>query len=186
LASDPGKFLSTVQIGITLIGVLSGIACAVLGLPDPVALGLIAGVTALGLIAVGVPAGDGPRVACWLRPGPPGRAAGAICSIVVPHETAGAAAVLREVRRPQRILTVLGGERMLNVASALLAPAQQTSGWTADDDHHPGRCRWRPMQYADERIAFTGEGHGDLVAPSAHGASVAVVASPNRSAGTTG
>ena len=30
-----------------LIGVLSGIACAVLGLPDPVALGLIAGVTAL-------------------------------------------------------------------------------------------------------------------------------------------
>jgi predicted PurR-regulated permease PerM len=30
-----------------LIGMLSGIACAVLGLPDPVALGLIAGVTAL-------------------------------------------------------------------------------------------------------------------------------------------
>jgi len=30
-----------------LIGVLSGIACAVLGLPDPVAIGLIAGVTAL-------------------------------------------------------------------------------------------------------------------------------------------
>ncbi|GAC1672458.1 MAG: AI-2E family transporter [Candidatus Dormibacteraceae bacterium] len=30
-----------------LIGILSGIACAVLGLPDPVALGLIAGITAL-------------------------------------------------------------------------------------------------------------------------------------------
>ena len=27
LASDPGKFLSTVQIGITLIGVLSGAFC---------------------------------------------------------------------------------------------------------------------------------------------------------------
>ncbi|HLQ16588.1 MAG TPA: AI-2E family transporter [Candidatus Eisenbacteria bacterium] len=30
-----------------LIGILSGIACAVLGLPDPIALGLIAGITAL-------------------------------------------------------------------------------------------------------------------------------------------
>ena len=30
-----------------LIGVLSGIACAVLGLPDPIALGLLAGITAL-------------------------------------------------------------------------------------------------------------------------------------------
>lgn len=30
-----------------LIGILSGIACAVLGLPDPIALGLVAGITAL-------------------------------------------------------------------------------------------------------------------------------------------
>ena len=47
LASDPGKFLSTVQIGITLVGVLSGaVSGATLGLR----------LTAL-LVELGVPAG---------------------------------------------------------------------------------------------------------------------------------
>jgi len=55
-----------------------------------------------------------------LVPGMPWAAAIALGAIVAPPDAAAATAVLRELRPPQRIVTVLEGESLLNDASALL------------------------------------------------------------------
>jgi monovalent cation/hydrogen antiporter len=55
-----------------------------------------------------------------LMPGMPWAAAVALGAIVAPPDAAAATAVLRPLRPPQRILTILEGESLLNDASALL------------------------------------------------------------------
>ena len=62
-------------------------------------------------------------VACVVRalvPAMPWAAAIALGAIVAPPDAVAATAVLRALRPPQRILTVLEGESLLNDASALL------------------------------------------------------------------
>jgi len=59
-------------------------------------------------------------VARWLVPGMPWAAAFALGAIVSPPDAAAATAVLRQLRPPHRILTILEGESLLNDASALL------------------------------------------------------------------
>jgi CPA1 family monovalent cation:H+ antiporter len=59
-------------------------------------------------------------VAHALVPGLPWAAAIALGAIVAPPDAAAATAVLRQVRPPHRILTILEGESLLNDATALL------------------------------------------------------------------
>jgi NhaP-type Na+/H+ or K+/H+ antiporter len=59
-------------------------------------------------------------VAHALVPGMPWAAAIALGAIVAPPDAVAATAVLRPLRPPQRILTILEGESLLNDASALL------------------------------------------------------------------
>jgi monovalent cation/hydrogen antiporter len=75
--------------------------------------------TSLVLIAVLVTTGAVAVVARVLT-GMPWPAAIALGAIVAPPDAAAATAVLRQVRLPQRILTILEGESLLNDASALL------------------------------------------------------------------
>jgi len=77
-------------------------------------------VTGLVLIAVGLTTIAVAVVARALAPGLPWSAAVALGAIVAPPDAAAATAVLRQVRLPHRILTVLEGESLLNDASALL------------------------------------------------------------------
>lgn len=56
----------------------------------------------------------------WLMPGMPWGAAIALGAIVAPPDAAAAVAVLRNVRLPHRVLTILEGESLLNDATALL------------------------------------------------------------------
>jgi CPA1 family monovalent cation:H+ antiporter len=56
----------------------------------------------------------------WLMPEMPLAAAVALGAIVAPPDAAAATAVLRPLRPPHRILTILEGESLLNDASALL------------------------------------------------------------------
>ena len=76
-------------------------------------------VTCLVLIAVGLTTAAVAAVAHALT-GMPWAAAIALGAIVAPPDAAAATAVLRQVRLPHRILTILEGESLLNDASALL------------------------------------------------------------------
>jgi Na+/H+ antiporter len=77
-------------------------------------------VTGLVVFAVGLTTVAVALVARGLVPGMPWAAAIALGAIVAPPDAAAATAVLRELRPPQRIVTVLEGESLLNDASALL------------------------------------------------------------------
>src|SRR3982750_1472968 len=79
----------------------------------PVLLGLVVFAGGLTTAAVAV-------VAHALVPGMPWAAAIALGAIVAPPDAVAATAVLRSLHPPQRILTVLEGESLLNDASALL------------------------------------------------------------------
>jgi monovalent cation/hydrogen antiporter len=76
-------------------------------------------VTSLVLIAVGLTTAAVAVVAHVLT-GMPWAAAIALGAIVAPPDAAAATAVLRQVRMPHRILTILEGESLLNDASAIL------------------------------------------------------------------
>ena len=76
-------------------------------------------VTCLVLVAVGLTTAAVAIVAHMLT-GMPWAAAIALGAIVAPPDAAAATAVLRQVRLPHRILTILEGESLLNDASALL------------------------------------------------------------------
>jgi CPA1 family monovalent cation:H+ antiporter len=76
-------------------------------------------VTCLVLVAVGLTTAAVAIVAHTLT-GMPWAAAIALGAIVAPPDAAAATAVLRQVRLPHRILTILEGESLLNDASALL------------------------------------------------------------------
>ncbi len=75
--------------------------------------GLVLGAVGLTVVAVAV-------VARWLEPSLPWAAAVALGAIVAPPDAAAAAAVLRQVRLPHRVMVILEGESLLNDATALL------------------------------------------------------------------
>lgn len=77
-------------------------------------------VAGLVLIAVGATTAAAAFVAHSLAPGLPWAAAIALGAVVAPPDAAAATAVLRQVRLPYRILTILEGESLLNDAGALL------------------------------------------------------------------
>src|SRR6202011_2857520 len=77
-------------------------------------------VAGLVLVAVGATTAAVAIIAHALVPGLPWAAAIALGAIVAPPDAAAATAVLRQVRPPQRIMTILGGESLLNDATALL------------------------------------------------------------------
>jgi len=77
-------------------------------------------VTALVVIAVGLTTIAVAFVARTLIPDLPWAPAIALGAIVAPPDAAAATAVLRQLRPPHRILTILQGESLLNDASALL------------------------------------------------------------------
>ena len=64
-----------------------------------------------------------------LMPGMPWAPAIALGAIVAPPDAAAATAVLRQVRPPQRLLTILEGESLLNDASALLIIVSPSEPW---------------------------------------------------------
>ncbi len=72
------------------------------------------------LVAVAVTTAAVAWTAHALVPGLPWAAAVALGAIVAPPDAAAATAVLRQVRPPHRIMTILEGESLLNDASALL------------------------------------------------------------------
>jgi monovalent cation/hydrogen antiporter len=72
------------------------------------------------IFAVGLTTAAVAMVAHALVPGMPWAAAVALGAIVAPPDAVAATAVLRALHPPQRILTVLEGESLLNDASALL------------------------------------------------------------------
>jgi CPA1 family monovalent cation:H+ antiporter len=77
-------------------------------------------VGSLVLIAVGLTTAAVAFVAHSLVPALPWGAAIALGAVVAPPDAAAATAVLRQVRPPHRIVTILEGESLLNDASALL------------------------------------------------------------------
>jgi monovalent cation/hydrogen antiporter len=77
-------------------------------------------VTCLVVIAVGVTTAAVTLVAHWLLPSMPIAACIALGALVAPPDAAAATAILKEVTLPHRLLVVLGGESLLNDASALL------------------------------------------------------------------
>ena len=77
-------------------------------------------VTSLVVFAVGFTTAAVAVVAHAFMPAMPWAAAVALGAIVAPPDAVAATAVLRQVRLPRRILTVLEGESLLNDASALL------------------------------------------------------------------
>ncbi len=77
-------------------------------------------VAGLVVAAVGVTTAAAAFVAHSLVPGLPWVAAIALGAVVAPPDAAAATTVLRQVRLPHRILTILEGESLLNDASALL------------------------------------------------------------------
>ena len=77
-------------------------------------------VSTLVFVAVGVTTAVVALLAHWLRPDMPWAAAIALGAIVAPPDAAAAAAILRQVNLPYRILKILEGESLLNDASALL------------------------------------------------------------------
>ena len=77
-------------------------------------------VTGLVVFAVGLTTAAVAVVARTLVPEMPWAAAIALGAVVAPPDAAAATAVLRQLRPPHRILTILEGESLLNDASALL------------------------------------------------------------------
>src|SRR4029450_8746143 len=77
-------------------------------------------VTGLVVFAVGLTTVAVAVVTRALVPAMPWAAAIALGAVVAPPDAAAATAVLRQVRPPHRLLTILEGERLLNDASALL------------------------------------------------------------------
>src|SRR6202158_4232715 len=77
-------------------------------------------VTGLVVFAVGLTTSAVAVVAHTLIPTMPWGAAIALGAVVAPPDAAAATAVLRQLRPPHRILTILEGESLLNDASALL------------------------------------------------------------------
>src|SRR5688500_12311718 len=77
-------------------------------------------VTGLVGFAVGLTTAAVAVVARTLMPAMPWASAIALGAIVAPPDAAAATAVLRPLRPPHRILTILEGESLLNDASALL------------------------------------------------------------------
>ena len=77
-------------------------------------------VTGLVVVAVGLTTVAVAVVARWLLPAMPWAPAIALGAVVAPPDAAAATAVLRQLRPPHRILTILEGESLLNDASALL------------------------------------------------------------------
>src|SRR3954453_3456829 len=77
-------------------------------------------VTALVVFAVGLTTAAVALVAHALIPAMPWAAAIALGALVAPPDAVAATAVLRPLRPPHRILTILEGESLLNDASALL------------------------------------------------------------------
>src|SRR5262252_3801768 len=77
-------------------------------------------VTGLVVFAVGLTTGAVAIVVHALIPAIPWAAAIALGAVVAPPDAVAATAVLRQLRPPQRLLTVLEGESLLNDASALL------------------------------------------------------------------
>src|SRR5256885_9588403 len=77
-------------------------------------------VTSLVIFAVGFTTAAVAIVARTLVPALPWAAAITLGAVVAPPDAAAATAVLRALRPPHRILTVLEGESLLNDASALL------------------------------------------------------------------
>jgi CPA1 family monovalent cation:H+ antiporter len=77
-------------------------------------------VTSLAVFAVGVTTIAVAVVARTLVPALPWPAAIALGAVVAPPDAAAATAVLRQLRPPHRILTILEGESLLNDATALL------------------------------------------------------------------
>src|SRR5438128_6943894 len=76
--------------------------------------------TSLGVFAVGLTTIAVAVVARTLMPEMPWAPAIALGAVVAPPDAAAATAVLRQLRPPHRILTILEGESLLNDASALL------------------------------------------------------------------
>ena len=77
-------------------------------------------VTALVVFAVGITTAAVAFVVHALVPAMPWAAAVALGAIVAPPDAVAATAVLRPMRPPQRLVTILEGESLLNDASALL------------------------------------------------------------------
>ncbi|HKD19407.1 MAG TPA: sodium:proton antiporter [Thermoanaerobaculia bacterium] len=77
-------------------------------------------ITSLAVVSVLVTTAAVAAVARFLMPGMPWPAAIALGAIVSPPDAAAAIAVLRQLRPPHRIVTILEGESLLNDASALL------------------------------------------------------------------
>jgi Na+/H+ antiporter len=77
-------------------------------------------VTGLVIFAVGFTTAAVAMVAHALVPTMPWGAAIALGAVVAPPDAVAATAVLRQLRPPQRLLTILEGESLLNDASALL------------------------------------------------------------------
>ena len=77
-------------------------------------------VTSLVIFAVGFTTAAVAMVAHALVPAMPWGAAIALGAVVAPPDAVAATAVLRQLRPPQRLLTILEGESLLNDASALL------------------------------------------------------------------
>src|SRR5215207_6700637 len=76
--------------------------------------------TGLVVFAVGFTTAGVALVAHALVPAMPWASAIALGAVVAPPDAAAATAVLRQLRPPHRILTILEGESLLNDASALL------------------------------------------------------------------
>src|SRR5688572_8553333 len=77
-------------------------------------------VTALAVVAVGLTTIAVTLVTHELVPAMPWAAAVALGAVVAPPDAVAATAVLRQLRPPHRVLTILEGESLLNDASALL------------------------------------------------------------------
>lgn len=77
-------------------------------------------VSTLVLVAVGITTTAVALLIRWLVPDMPWAAAIALGAIVAPPDAAAAAAILRQVNLPYRLLKILEGESLLNDASALL------------------------------------------------------------------
>jgi len=77
-------------------------------------------VTSLVVFAVGLTTAAVAVVAHMLVPAMPWAAAIALGAVVAPPDAVAATAVLRQLRPPHRLLTILEGESLLNDASALL------------------------------------------------------------------
>jgi CPA1 family monovalent cation:H+ antiporter len=77
-------------------------------------------VAGLVIVAVGTTTAAVALVAHAIVPGLPWAAAVALGAVVAPPDAAAATAILRQLRLPHRIMTILEGESLLNDASALL------------------------------------------------------------------